>query len=81
MQRRVMQPPQSAGSEDKDEISDLLDRTKFKSLNQRLQGMVEDLSKRLREERESFLAYKTEKDNNEQGSPIPWRMPTRSCTT
>lgn len=52
---------------DKDEISDLLDKNqKFKSLNQRLQGMVEDLSKRLREERESFLAYKTEKDNNEQ---------------
>ena len=52
---------------DKDEISDLLDKNqKFKSLNQRLQGMVEDLSKRLREERESFLAYKVEKDNNEQ---------------
>ena len=52
---------------DKDEISDLLDKNqKFRSLNQRLQGVIEDLSKRLREERESFLSYKTRKRINEQ---------------
>ena len=38
----------------------------LKGLNRRLQGMVEDLSKRLREEREGFLQYKQEKDSNEQ---------------
>jgi chromosome segregation ATPase len=54
------------GVRDKDEISQLLDKnSKFKGLNQRLQGMVEDLSKRLREEREAFLTYKSEKDANE----------------
>ena len=52
---------------DKEEITSLHDKlANLKGLNTRLQGMVEDLSKRLREEREDFLKYKQEKDSNEQ---------------
>ena len=52
---------------DKEEITSLHDKfANQKGLNTRLQGMVEDLSRRLREERDDFLKYKQEKDNNEQ---------------
>ena len=52
---------------DKEEISNLLEKNNnLKGLNTRFQGMVEDLSKRLREERDDFLKYKQEKDGNEQ---------------
>ena len=52
---------------DKEDIATLHGKlNNLKGLNTRLQGMVEDLSKRLREERESFLKYKQEKDSNEQ---------------